>query len=74
MTRRPGRPPSITPMPGTAPPALAGKLSDEHLLAQNLPFCAATGDSPAGAEFVHNQAELCALSQPMYVTQRHAAD
>ena len=27
--------------------------SDEHLPAQDIPFCAATGDSPAGAELVH---------------------
>jgi hypothetical protein len=43
----------ITPRPGTPPPALASKLSDEHLLAHNIPFCASTAESPAGAEFVH---------------------
>jgi len=31
-----GGPPGITPRPATPPPALAGKLSDQHLLAQNI--------------------------------------
>jgi hypothetical protein len=32
---------------------LAGKLRDEQLPAQNTPFCAATGENPADAEFIH---------------------
>jgi hypothetical protein len=32
---------------------LAGNLSDEQLLAQNILFFAATGKNPAGAAFVH---------------------
>jgi len=36
MTRRPAGRPGITPRPATPPPALAGKLSDQHLLAQNI--------------------------------------
>ena len=31
-----GGPPGITPRPATPPPALAGKLSDQHLLAQKI--------------------------------------
>jgi hypothetical protein len=33
------------------PPALAGKPSDEQLLAQNILFLAATGKNPAAAAF-----------------------
>ena len=36
--------PGITPRPGT-PPALAGKLSDEQLLAQNTGICMVVGST-----------------------------
>ena len=41
------------PRPGTPAPALGGTLSDEQLLAQNIPFCEATEENPAAAAFVH---------------------
>jgi len=42
----------IAAAPGTRLPVLAGRPGDEHLLAQNIPFCAATSESPTRAEFV----------------------
>jgi hypothetical protein len=36
-----------------SPSRRVAALGDEQLLAQNIPFCAATAESPAGAEFVH---------------------
>ncbi len=58
LTRQPGRPPQH-PRPGTPPPALAGKLSDEQLAAQNIPLRASGSTDSRVSSTVHNGSRSC---------------